>query len=73
MCCTKSVFDNAGPGRVFRDTGILAKNLNGYGIFLKIFKGIQDTWINFRDMGIECFLNFGDICHISFRDMGYTK
>ena len=29
------------------------------------------TWINFRDMGIQCFLNFGDICHISFRDIGY--
>ena len=23
------------------------------------------------DMGIQCFLNCGDICHISFRDMGY--
>ena len=22
-------------------------------------------------MGIQCFLNFGDICHIYFRDMGY--
>ena len=49
---------NRGPGRVFRDTGILAKNLKGYGIFLYIFKGIQDTWINFRDMGIQWFLNF---------------
>ena len=27
-------------------------------------KGIWDTWINFRDMLIQCFLNFGDICHI---------
>ena len=25
----------------------------------------------FRDMGIQGFLNFGDICHIYFRDMGY--
>ena len=60
-----------GPGRVFRDTGILAKNLKGYRIFLQIFKGIQDTWINFRDMGIQCFLNFGDICLFYFMDMGY--
>ena len=22
-------------------------------------------------MGIQCFLIIGDICHISFRDMGY--
>ena len=22
-------------------------------------------------MGIQSFLNFGDICHIYFRDMGY--
>ena len=48
------------------DTGILAKNLKRYGIFLYIFKEIWDTWINFRDMGIQCFLNFRDICHISF-------
>ena len=27
--------------------------------------------ITFRDMGIQGFLNFGDICHIYFRDMGY--
>ena len=27
--------------------------------------------ITFRDMGTQCFLNFGDICHISFKDMGY--
>ena len=60
-----------GPGRVFRDTGILAINLKGYRIFLKIFKGKQDAWINFRDMGIQCFLNFGDICHIYFRDKRY--
>ena len=39
-------------------------------IFVKI-KGIRDTWINFRDMGIKCFLNFGDFYHIYFRDMGY--
>ena len=32
-------------------------------------KGIWDTWINLRDIGIQCFLNFGDICHIYFRDM----
>ena len=50
----------------YRDTGKLARNLKGCGIFLYIFKGIQDTWINFRDMGIQCFLNFG-ICHINFR------
>ena len=37
----------------------------------KIFKVIWDTWINFRAMGIQCFLNFEDICHIYFRDMGY--
>ena len=24
-----------------------------------------------RDIGIQCFLNFGDICHIYLRDMGY--
>ena len=34
-------------------------------------KGIWDTWIIFRDIGILCFLNFGDICHIYFRDMDY--
>ena len=50
---------------------MLAKHLKGYGIFLYIFKGIRDTWINFRDIGIQSFLNFGDICHISFRDMRY--
>ena len=38
---------------------------------LLIFKGIRDTWTNFRDMGIQCFLKFGDICHIYFRDIGY--
>ena len=53
------------------DTGILAKNLKGRGIFLLIFKGISDTCINSRDMGIQCFLNFRDICHIYLRDMGY--
>ena len=58
---------------LFRDTGILAKKLKGIRIFLKIFKGIQDTWINFSDMGIQCFLNFGDICHISFRDGIFFK
>ena len=56
------------------DTRILVKNLKGYGIFLLLFKGIWDTcWINFRDMGMQCFLNFGDICHIYFRDMGYLS
>ena len=55
----------------FMDTGILAKKLKGYGIFLQIFKGIPATWINFRDMGIQCFLNFGDNCHNYYRDMGY--
>ena len=53
------------------DTGILAKNLKGYGICLQIFKGIRDTWINFRDIGIQCSLIFGDIYHTYFRDMGY--
>ena len=47
------------------------KPLRDTGYFLQISKGIQDTWINFRDMGIQCFLNFGDICHISFKDMGH--
>ena len=28
-----------GPGRVFRDTGILSKNFKGYGIFCKYLKG----------------------------------
>ena len=75
-----------GPGRFFRDTGLLAKSfkfltnssvslktlpIKGYGIFLYIFKGIRDTWINLRGLGIQCFLKFGDICHIYFRDMGY--
>ena len=59
------------PWKGFRDTWILAKNLKGYGIFCNYFKGIWDTWINFRDMGIQCFLIFEDICHIYFRDMGY--
>ena len=53
------------------DTGILAKNFKRYGIFLKIFKGILDTLINFWDMNIQCFLNFWDFRHIYFRDMGY--
>ena len=53
------------------DTGILAKNLKGYEIFLYIYKGIRDTWINFSNMGIQFSLNFGDICHIYFGDMGY--
>ena len=53
------------------DTGLLAKNLKGYGMFFVNIKRIRDTWINFRDMGIQCFLNFGDICHIYFRYMGY--
>ena len=39
-------------------------------IFLK-HKGIRDTLINFRAMGIQCFVNFGDICHIYIRDMVY--
>ena len=37
-----------------------------------MFKMIRDTWIYLRDIGIQCFLNFGDICHIYFRDMGYV-
>ena len=32
--------------------------------------GIREIWINFGGIGIQCFLNFGDICHIYFRDMG---
>ena len=32
---------------------------------------MRDTWINCRDMWIQYFLNFGDICHIYFRDMAY--
>ena len=59
------------PWKGFWNTGILAKHLKGYGIFFKLFKWIWDTWINFKDMGIQCFLNIGDICHIYFRDMGY--
>ena len=27
----------------------------------------------FKDMGIQCFLNFGNIRHIYFRDMGYFQ
>ena len=50
---------------------MLVENLKGYGMFLQILKGIWDAWINFRDMGIQYFLNLGDICHIYFRDMGY--
>ena len=53
------------------DTRILAKNLKERGIFLLIFKGIPDTLINFRDMGIQCIPNLRDICHIYFRDMEY--
>ena len=34
------------------------------------FKGKQYTRIHFRDMGIQCFLTFGDICQI-YGDMGY--
>ena len=26
--------NHGGPGMVFRDTGILAKNVKGYGVFL---------------------------------------
>ena len=29
--------------------------------------------ITFRDIEIQCFLIFGDIGHISFRDMGYLS
>ena len=43
----------------------MAKTLKGYRIFIQIFKGLRDTWINFRDIGMQCFLNFGDICHMS--------
>ena len=38
-------------------------------------KGIQDifvkpdTWINFTDIWIKSFLNFGDIYHIYFWDI----
>ena len=50
----------------------IGQKLKGiWDIFVKIFKGIRDTWINFWNMGIQCFLNFGDICHIYFRDMGF--
>ena len=28
---------------------------------MQIFKEIQGTWINFKDTGIQCFLNSGDI------------
>ena len=59
------------PWKGFWDTGILAKNLKGYWIIMYILKGIRDTWINYRDMGTQCFLNFGDLCHIYFIDMGY--
>ena len=24
-----------------------------------------------KDKGMQCSLNFGDVCHIYFRDMGY--
>ena len=51
----------SGPVRGFRDTGILAKNLNGYVTFFLNIKGVWDTRINFRDMVIQCFLNFGDV------------
>ena len=37
-----------------------------------MFKMIRDTWIYLRDIGIQCFLNFWDICQIYFRDMGYV-
>ena len=49
----------------------MGKKRKGYWIFLQIFKGIWDTWINFSTIGIQCFLNFGDFCHIYLRDMGY--
>ena len=52
----------------YRDIG---QKLSDTGYFCKYLKGIPDTWINFRAMGIKCFLNLGDICHIYFRDMGY--
>ena len=45
------------------------------------YKGIRDIYVNikrdtgylnyFWDIGIQCFLNFLDICHNYFRDMGY--
>ena len=54
---------------VFRETGILAKNLKGYGIFFVNNKVIRDTLINLRDMGIQCFLNSGNVFQIYFRDM----
>ena len=52
--------------------GYWPKKLKGIrDISVNIYIGIRDTWINFRDMGIQCFLNFGDTCHIYFRDVGY--
>ena len=47
------------------------QTLKGIWDILYIFKGIRDTLINFRDIGIQSFLNFGYICHISIKDMGY--
>ena len=40
-------------------------------------KGVWDILVNeilgsiLGILGIQCFLNLGDICHIYFRDMGY--
>ena len=58
-----------GPGRFIMDTGILAKIKGIRDIFVNILRDM-DTWINFRDMGIQCFLNFGNVCQIYFREMG---
>ena len=49
--------------KVKRDTGYFYEYWKGYGIL----------GINFRVMGIQCFLNLWDICHIYFRDMGYLS
>ena len=42
----------------------------------EIFKDLpvgnfRDTFYYFQGYGDKCFLNFGDICHIYFMDMGY--
>ena len=51
----------------------MAKTLKGYWIIVLTFKEIRDTWINFRVTGgtMLSLTEFRNICHISFRDIGY--
>ena len=48
----------------------MAKNLKGYRYYCKYLKGYGMLGLILRNMRIQCFLNFGDICHISLKGYG---